>query len=82
MQLKPLAHFSNSVKRELASVVMFEAHNNKAGSVCKYINYTYLFLNLSHIRFCYVIIVTDFCDAIKNLSQVPKREVLQESACL
>ncbi|XP_039300315.1 rap guanine nucleotide exchange factor 4-like, partial [Nilaparvata lugens] len=33
MQLKPLLHFSNSVKRELASVVMFEAHNNKSGSV-------------------------------------------------
>ncbi|XP_075237776.1 exchange protein directly activated by cAMP [Lycorma delicatula] len=33
MQLKPLAHFSNSVKRELASVVVFEAHNNKAGSI-------------------------------------------------
>lgn len=34
IQLKPLSHLTNSIKRELASVIVFEAHP-KAGTVCK-----------------------------------------------
>ena len=32
---KALAHLSNTVKRELAAVIMFEAHP-KAGTVCEF----------------------------------------------
>lgn len=34
LHIRALAHLSNSVKRELASVIVFEAHP-KAGTVCK-----------------------------------------------
>lgn len=35
LHIRAVAHLSNSVKRELASVIVFEAHT-KAGKVCKY----------------------------------------------
>jgi Rap guanine nucleotide exchange factor 4 len=34
LHIKPLAHLSNSVKRELAGVIVFEAHPTN-GTVCK-----------------------------------------------
>lgn len=34
LHIRALTHLSNSVKREIASVVVFEAHS-KAGTVCK-----------------------------------------------
>lgn len=34
LHLKPLSHLTNSIKRELASVIVFEAHS-KAGTVRK-----------------------------------------------
>ena len=36
LHIKALSHLSNSVKRELAAVIVFEAHAH-AGTVCKYI---------------------------------------------
>lgn len=34
LHIRALSHLSNSVKRELASAIVFEAHP-RAGSVCK-----------------------------------------------
>jgi hypothetical protein len=35
LHIKALSHLSNSVKRELAAVIVFEAHPH-AGTVCKF----------------------------------------------
>lgn len=35
LHIRALSHLSNSIKRELASVMVFEAHA-RAGTVCKY----------------------------------------------
>jgi len=38
LHLKALSHLSHTVKRELASVIVFEAHPH-AGTVCKFSSY-------------------------------------------
>ena len=44
LSIKALAHLSNSVKRELAGVIVFEAHAT-AGTVCKSVGCDRFFLS-------------------------------------
>ena len=41
LHIKALSHLSTMVKRELASVLVFESHA-KAGTVCKFADYAFI----------------------------------------
>ena len=49
LHIKALSHLSTMVKRELASVLVFESHA-KAGTVCEYMYCMALFSNSILIR--------------------------------
>jgi hypothetical protein len=47
LHIKALSHLSNSVKRELAAAIVFEAHPH-AGTVCKFSTFRVFWLNVMY----------------------------------
>lgn len=49
VHIAALSHLSTSIKRELASIIVFEAHA-QAGTVCKFLSLVYFYLLFARRR--------------------------------